>query len=304
LRYRPFARTGMAVSSISLALDGAEAELSAGDWRDLLHASFEEGVNTFEIIRPTPALMAGFAEGAAAVQRHLIYVMLRIGADADPRETPDWIYDVLNQVGLDRFNMLSLELGDLAPGEVASPVLLSAMRRAKDTGQADRLAVVGAGEALHEPVRSGLFEALITPFNLLSSWRERNLIRSALECRMGVIGFDHCPAALDGLIDDAFEAAKSTQVFKRRRALAGVGTYAFLKRTTGWSVDQLCLGYALTEPAVASVQVRPTDREHLSTLAEAADRDLPAAVTAQIEMARFSVDGTGGADRRGARRSA
>ncbi|HTX49186.1 MAG TPA: hypothetical protein VME40_07335 [Caulobacteraceae bacterium] len=304
MRYRPFARTGTAVSSISVALDGAEDELSAGDWRDLMHASFEEGVNTFEIIRPNPALLTGFAEGAAAVQRQLIFVMLRIAADADPRETPDWIYDVLNQVGLDRFNMLSLELGDLPPGEVASPILLSAMRRAKESGQTDRLAVVGAGEALDAPVRSGLFEALITPFNLLSGWSERHLIRSALERHMGVIGFDHCPAALGGLIEDAFEAAKSPNFFKRTRALAGVGTYAFLKRTAGWSVDQLCLGYALTEPAVASVQVRPMDREHLATLAEAADRDLPAAVTAQIEMARFSGEGTGGSDRRGARRSA
>jgi aryl-alcohol dehydrogenase-like predicted oxidoreductase len=304
MRYRPFARTGVAVSSISVALDGTEEEFSAGDWRDLVHAAFEEGVNTFEIIRPTAALMTGFAEGAAAVKRPLIFVILRIGADADPRETPDWIYDVLNQVGLDRFNMLSLELGDLAPGEVASPALLSAMRRAKDMGQSDRLAVVGAGEALDEPVRSGLFEALITPFNLLSGWRERNLIRSALERQMGVIGCEHRPPALGGLIDDAMEAAKAPSLFKRSRALAGVGTYAFLKRTTGWSIDQLCLGYALTEPAVASVQVRPVDREHLAALAEAGDRDLPASVSAQIEMARFSVERAGGGERRSERRSA
>jgi len=304
MRYRPFARTGMAVSSISLALDGAETELTASDWRDLVHAAFEEGVNTFELIRPTPPLMTGFAEGAGAVRRQLIFVMLRIAADADPRETPDWIYDVLNQVGLSQFNMLSLELGDIAPGEVASPALLSVMRRAKETGQTDRLAVVGVGEALEEPVRSGLFEALVTPFNLLSGWRERHLIRSALERHMGVIGADHCPPSLGGLIDDAMDAAKSPSFFKRASPLAGVGTYAFLKRTTGWSIDQLCLGYALTEPAVASVQVRPADREHLATLAEAADRDLPPAISAQIEMARFSVELSDGGERRSVRRSA
>lgn len=300
MRYRPFGRTGMAVSSISVALDGAEEGLAAGDWRDLVHASFEEGVNTFELIRPTPPLMTGFAEGAAAVKRQLIFVMLRIAADSDPRESPDWIYDVLNQVGLDRFNMLSLELGDLEPGEVASPALLASMRRAKETGQADRLAVVGAGEALEEPVRSGLFEALVTPFNLLSGWRERHLIRSALEHQMGVIGFDYCPPALEGLIDGAIEAAKSPSFFKRAPPLAGVGTYAFLKRTTGWSIDQLCLGYALTEPALASVQVRPSDREHLAALAEAADRDLPPSVSAQIEMARFSTERAGRRERRSA----
>ena len=303
MRYRPFARTGIAVSTLSLALDGADRELNASDWRDLVHAAFEEGVNTFELVQPTPTLLSGFAEGAKAVNRQLIFVILRIGAEADGRETPDRIYDTLNQAGLDRFNMVSLELGDVPEGEPASPALLAALRRVKDVGQADRLAVVGAGDTLEETIRTGLFDALITPFNLLSGWRERHLIRSALERQMGVIAAEHCPEAVDGLIEDAVQAAKGPW-FKRSAPLAGVGTYAFLKRTQGWSVEQLCLGYALTEPAVASVQVRPRDREHLAAMATAAERDIPAAVSAQIEMARFSAERESGMERRRERRSA
>ena len=304
MRYRPFARTSMAVSSISLALDGAEEQLSAGDWRDLVHAAFEEGVNTFEIIRPTPALMAGFAEGAAAVQRQLIFVMLRIGADADPREacrsaSMTWS----TKSGLENLNVLCLNAGDAISGAAPSPAMLGAMRHMKDVGLADRLAIAGEGAAIEEPVNSGVFDALITPFNLLSGWRERNLIRTALERQLGVIGAEPCPLELTELVDDAVVAAKPGW-FKRAAPLAGVGTYAFLKKTPGWTIEQLCLGYALTEPALATVQVRPVSREHLTTLAAAAERDLPAAVSAQIEMARFSAEREAGAERRSAARAA
>jgi aryl-alcohol dehydrogenase-like predicted oxidoreductase len=78
--------------------------------------------------------------------------------------------------------------------------------------------------------------------------------------------------------------------FKKPRPLAGAGTYAFLTATRGWSAEQLCLAYALTEPAVASVLVQVDDREHLTELAATTDRDLPPTVSAQIEMARFSAE--------------
>ena len=303
MRYRPFARTGMAVSAISLALDGADDDMAAGDWRDLVHGAFEEGVNAFEIIHPSPALLIGFAEGAAAVRRQLIFVGLRIDADADPRDLQERVDDVATKSGLKTLNVLCLNAGDAISGPGPSPAMLGAMRHMKDVGLADRLAIAGEGAAIEEPVNSGVFDALITPFNLLSGWRERNLIRTALERQLCVIGAEPCPLELTELVDDAVVATKPGW-FKRAAPLAGVGTYAFLKKTPGWTIEQLCLGYALTEPALATVQVRPVSREHLTTLAAAAERDLPAAVSAQIEMARFSAEREAGAERRSERRTA
>src|SRR5580704_174567 len=147
MRYRPFARTGMAVSSISLALDGADDELAAGDWRDLVHGAFEEGVNAFEIIHPSPALLTGFAEGAAAVRRQLIFVGLRIEADTNPHELQHLVDDVVTQSGLKTLNLLSLEAGDPSLGAAPSPTMLGAMRHMKDVGLADRLAIAGDGAA-------------------------------------------------------------------------------------------------------------------------------------------------------------
>ena len=65
-------------------------------------------------------------------------------------------------------------------------------------------------------------------------------------------------------------------------------------RRRGWSAEQICLAYALTEPALASVQMPALDREHLADLAGVPERRPARAVSAQIEMARFSAERTAG----------
>jgi aryl-alcohol dehydrogenase-like predicted oxidoreductase len=303
MRYRPFALTGMAVSALSLGLDGADSKRTAAEWRDLTHGAFEEGINAFELIRPNRQMLEGFAEGAAAVRRQLVFVSLRVDAQTDPTRLPAWVDAIIGATGLGDFNLLTVEVADPPGPEPVATNLLAAMRRLKDLGRAHRLAIAGAGDVMLEPVRSGAFDALVTPFNLLSGWRERNLIRTALERQMGVIGLDACPPAVAELTKGA-RAESKPGWFKRANPLAGVGTYGFLTSTQGWSAEQLCLGYAFTEPALATVQMIVEDREHLTDLAGVAERDLPAAVSAQIEMARFSAERAAGADDRGNRRSA
>jgi aryl-alcohol dehydrogenase-like predicted oxidoreductase len=284
MRYRPFARTGMAVSALSLKLNGEEDEREAKDWRDLTHAAFEEGVNAFELVRPSPALLRGFAEGSAAVKRQLIFVALRLDPGLEGQGVVDWVDDVMEAAGLEAVNLLTVDVDDAAVHSV-----VAAMRWMKDEHMADRLGVSGPGEPLAEQLPQGIYDAVVTPFNLLSGWRERNLVRAALESHLGVIACDPCPAALKAMAADAKRETKGGW-FKRTEALAGAGSYAFLLKTPGWTVEQICLGYALTEPAVATVQVEAVGREHLAALAEVTDRGLPSAVSAQIEMARFSAE--------------
>ena len=163
------------------------------------------------------------------------------------------------------------------------------MQRLKDRKLVKNLAAAGTEEQLEPFVAEGFFDAIITPFSLLSAWRDRHLIRTALERQMGVIVCDPCPEQLAPLVEQARAHARPG-FFRRLHPLAGAGSYAFLASTPGWSAEQICIAYALTEPAVASVQMEATGRKHLTQLAEATARDLPAAVSAQIEMARFSIE--------------
>jgi aryl-alcohol dehydrogenase-like predicted oxidoreductase len=297
MRYRPFARTGMAVSTITLLLDGADEAKKPSDWRDLMHAAFEEGVNAFEIVRPTLHLLTGFAEGISAVKRSLLFVGLRVDSGMESEGLEAWGEEVASHSKLGELNLLTVDAG-----VARSEGMLAALQRMKTSQLAHRLAVAGDGDLLDEDIEAGHFDAVVTPFNMLSSLRDRNMVRKALENQMGVIASDPFPAALNGLIDAA-EVETKPGWFKKPKPLAGAGTYAFLTATRGWSAEQLSLAYALTEPAVASVLVRVEDRKHLADLAATTDRDLPSTVSAQIEMARFSAEAEAGRNDK-ARRSA
>lgn len=284
MRYRPFARTGMAVSVLSLELNGADDRRKPSDWRDLIHAAFEEGVNGFELANPSPALTAGFAEGAEAVKRSLLFVGLRADPSIDGERLQAWVRQVIAETRLGYLDFLALNAGATDDEEsLAAAILL------KEADTVRRLAVAGAGDLIEKDVESDLFDAVITPFNLLSGWRDRNLVRHILERQMGVIGCDPCPEELASLKESA-EAHAKPGWFKRAKPLAGVGTYAFLGSTPHWTAEQICLAYALSEPSLASVQVALTGRKHLTELAGVTDRDLPSAVSAQIEMSRFSAE--------------
>jgi aryl-alcohol dehydrogenase-like predicted oxidoreductase len=282
MRYRPFARTGMAVSSLSLTFDGGDDAKKPSDWRDLLHAAFEEGVNSFEIVRPTLALLTGFAEGASVVKRSLIFASLRVDSGVDGESLEKWVEQVTSRAGIGELNLLTAEAG-ATRGEG----MLAALQRLKAAETTRLLAVAGAGELLDEDIETGHFDAVVTPFSMLSTWRDRNMVRKALERQMGVIACDPFPTALAGLLE-ATEVETKPGWFKKPKPLAGMGTYAFLSATRGWTAEQLCLAYALTEPAVATVQMPVRDHKHLTALASTTDRDLPSTVSAQIEMARFS----------------
>jgi len=283
MRYRPFANTRMAVSSLSLALDGATEERSAADWRDLVHGAFEEGVNAFEIRRPSAALMSGFAEGVSAVRRSLIFIGLRIDDDIEGPNLDHWVEAMIAAGGLGEVNLLTVSAANRPLAE-----LRPAMQRLKQRRLALNLGVAAEGEALDPHIGAGFFDAIVTQFNLLAGWRERHRLRVALERQMGVIVSNPCPPELAPLVEQGRAASKGG-FFKRAQPLAGAGSYAFLAVTPGWSAEQICLAYALTEPAVATVQMEVGARKHLAQLAEATARALPSAVSAQIEMARFSV---------------
>jgi aryl-alcohol dehydrogenase-like predicted oxidoreductase len=204
------------------------------------------------------------------------------------------VEDTVAGAGIDHLNLLTVDAGASYATDLLGDLL--AMR---ETGLARRLAVSGDGDLLADDVEAGHFDAIVTGFSMRSSWRDRNLLRVSLERQMGVIAVDPFPPELEGLAQVASKEAKP-KWYKKSKPLAGVGTYAFLEKTRGWTAQQLCLAYALTEPAVASVMVEMYDPKALTELASTSDRDLPSTVSAQIEMARFSEGADASADRRSA----
>ena len=107
--------------------------------------------------------------------------------------------------------------------------------------------------------------------------------------RMTLLACDPFPTSLPGPARAEGERAPRRGLLGIRRPepLAAMGGYGFLQDTAGWTNEDICLAYALTEPAFATVQVEAWRADAVERLAAVCDKDLPTSVSAQIEMARF-----------------
>jgi len=286
MRYRPFGVAGMAVSAIALRLED-QPRLRADDWRRLIYAALESGINTFEVDGVSPALIDGAAEAFGAVERRLLFVGWRLRGRGDGALKAQAVHDMIDQA-LDRTGLGYLDVATLDdPDANAVPAETLEQLKALRAARLIRLlGVAGAGERFDAYAATGLFEAMATPFNLASGWVERNRVRLAMSREIAVIGQDFWPEALR---EDRRSVLPKPSLWRRRvDPLADVGGYDFLHNTHGWSSQQICLAYALTEPSLATVQITASTPAEVEALAAVAERDLPTGCAAQIEMARFS----------------
>jgi aryl-alcohol dehydrogenase-like predicted oxidoreductase len=296
MRYRPFGGSGTAVSAISLRLED-QARLKAGDWRKLIYAALESGVNSFEFDGVSPALIEGAAEAFSTIERRLLFIGWRLRASSDRALKAQAVHDMIDQA-LDRTGLGHLDLAMLDdPDANAFPTeTLEQLKALKSARLIRLLGVAGAGEAFDAHAASGQLAAVATPFNLASGWIERNRVRAAMSREMAVIGLDYWP---DGLREARKSFLPKPSLWRRRtNPLADVGGYDFLHNTPGWTPQQICLAYALTEPSLATVQVTAASPAEIEALAAITERDLPTGCAAQIEMARFSAQQAEQANRR------
>lgn len=286
MRYRPFGISGMTVSAITLRLSD-QSRLRASEWRALVFAAIENGVNSFQIDGSSPALLQGAAEAFASVERRLLFLTWRLRDEAGQftREVVDRMMTAaFDDLGLDYLDLVLLN--DLMGPEL--PPTAGAALRALHEGRAIRgLGIASRGDVDPALTGSGLVTALSSPFNLSSGWAERNRVRSAVSQNLAVIGEDFWPQTLREMSSKPL-IPKPSLWRRRSDPLADVGGYEFLTGTPGWSGEEICLGYALTEPSLATVQITADTKAEIERLAAVVERDLPNGVCAQIEMARFS----------------
>ena len=286
MRYRPLGPTGMAISVVSLRLDDCGARPRPADWQAFLYAAFECGINAFEIVGRHPALIEGLGLALEAIERRLVFVALRLGVAPGRDFSPDGMRHlidlVITRTGMDYLDAVVL---DDPQSEELTPYALEMLRGIRQSGRTRMLGVGGQDEAIDAYISTGAFDLLRTPFSLTSGWKDRLRLKAAMEHDMGVFGYGYHPESLIR----APEAARKPSLFGGGRAnpLQGIGGYAFLHEMANWTSEELCLAYALTEPALASVQISVDSIEVLEALSAVSERDLPPGLGAQIEMARF-----------------
>jgi aryl-alcohol dehydrogenase-like predicted oxidoreductase len=291
MRYRPLGKAGMAVSTLSILLSGERCGGDPDAWLAFIHGAFENGVNAFELVKPTPALLEGLAYAVRSVERRLVFIALRLPDGLSADEIVAEVERVLVSSGLE-----TLDLAILNGESDLHNDAVWALEDLRATSKVRRLGIVAESDEAMRHVHGGAFDVLIAPFNLLSGWRERLRVRTAADKGMSVMAYNHFPDEARAMAEP--KAAKRRWFSKPAYPLAGLGAYNFLHDTLGWNAEEICLGYSLTETALASVTLEVASLKHLEALAEVTERDLPAAVAAQIEMARFSAERAAGTERR------
>jgi len=293
MRYRPFGNSGKAVSAVSLQLHETAAIPTAAGWRSMIYTALESGINCFEVMDGAPVLNAGLAAALPAVDRGLLFLSLRLAGDLrrplNAQLITPSLRDALQQSGAGYFDLLILDEPALASLTPDGRTLLEDVRAA---GLILQYGVLGDGDGVDRAIADPLFEVLATPFSLISDWRTRRLVKDAGAAGMTAMGYNALPNEL--LNPPPLPSQSKVNPLLRRsqpvNPLAGAGTYAFLRHTQGWTPEEICMAYALTEPAFSTIQFDPFGRLDIEHAAAVPERDMPTGVAAQIEMARFSAE--------------
>ncbi len=288
----------MVVSVVSLAL--AESNRNRPqDWEALVYCALEHGINHFEVVGRHPAIAEGLARAIHAIERRLACVTWRLGNSYDPEGRPlrDFsgeALETLTQSILARtgFSYLDAIVLDEPRARELNIDALDRLKALRASGRVRLLGVAGQDEAIDAYISTGVFDLLHMPYSILSGWKERLRQQAAQDHNMAVTAYDYYPDRLRRG-QGALPVKGHGQPAQANHPLAGMGTYAFLEKTPRWTGEGIALSHALTNPAIASIQIVTDRPERISALTAVIERDLPTGVSAQIEMARFGAMAAG-----------
>ena len=278
MRYRPYTSNGLSSSAVTLSL---RPGLPAPDAYKLVCTALECGINSFSFAAGDIGAAEALRQAVAIAGRRVLILMLRLELDGPPFERQ--VRAALSASGATYFDALLLDQpapGLLSRGELAE---LEAIRDARLT---TRLALAGDAPITDEYLPMIDFDVLAIRYNICSGWLERNLLKQAAQRGMTVLGYG--PHIDPAAPLPASPVIRGLARLIRKPQMASAEAYAFLDQTHTWTGRQITLAYALTEPGLASVIVEPDSPAALESLSQAVERELPAGVAAQIEIARFA----------------
>lgn len=299
MRYRPFGKSGAAVSSVTLSL-GADALAKGPEAaRQLIFSALEAGINAYRLETPDPVLAEVVGQALRQVERRLVCISLNLG-NGDGRRALERDFSAEGMTSAIDRTLHASGLGwiDVAlldePGEHELPqTSLNALKALRADGRVRLLGVSGDGDVMDTYVSTNAFDVLATPYHMNSQWPIRGRMRAAREQDMAIFAYGYQPTSFTTPRTASAEPVvekKGLFGFGKTRAPAAAAappdTFGFLNRTPNWTAEEICLAYAMMEPSVSSVLVHAVDDERLNTLALVPDRDLPPGLAAQIEMAR------------------
>ncbi len=292
MRYRPFGRSGLALSTIGLHLPGHVLTKNRGLMEKLLTAGLENGINTYHFDNADPKILQAAADIFSVVERRLLFLSLSAcdtatdGMTYDLGSLKDRLRGAIKDSGLLWLDLVLFDKAGTTTLPDNSYDFVKTLQRSK------MLRYIGARAQtadMADLIQGRRFDVLRTGFDIDSTWDKRRHIDAAIASDMAVFAEDTFPESYRKASDLIPQEAKRGWFgAKAKNPLAGAGTYAFLHQTPEWTPEELCLGYALSQPSLSCIYVTADSPAHLESLAMVPERHLPSSVPAQIEMARFT----------------
>jgi len=292
MRYRPFGRSGLALSTLGLHLPAHVLAKSRGQLEKLLTAGLESGINTYHFDGADPKTLSTAADIFSVVERRLLFISISACDTASDGMTYDFaplkerLRGAIKDSGLQWLDLVLFDKAGTTTLPDNSYEFVKTLQRSK------MLRYIGARAEttdMADLIHSRRFDVIRTGFDIDSSWDKRRQIDAAIANEMAVFAEDTFPEAYRKASDlIPREAKRGWFGAKAKNPLAGAGTYAFLHQTPDWTPEELCLGYALSQPSLSCIYVSADSPAHLESLAQVPERHLPSSVPAQIEMARFT----------------
>ncbi|WP_122465814.1 MULTISPECIES: aldo/keto reductase [Brevundimonas] len=294
MRYRPFGRSGVSISVLTLNLSRELLSQGPDVMRTTVFSALENGVNSFRLETADPVLAELAGDALASVDRKLVSVSLLLGGgrgaprDFSAEGLTRSIEEVLHVSGLGWIDVGVLD----APSEEELPqAALTTLKQMRSAQRLKQLGVAGCDDAMDAYISTGAFDLVAMPYHVNSPWQTKSRIRAALERDMAVMAYGYFPDSLDTARKAAGVNAEKQSGWKallggRKPIAREAGTFAFLHQTTGWAAEEICLAYALTDPSICSVIIDADRGQRVEALSATTERDLPPGTPAQIEMAR------------------
>lgn len=294
MRYRPFGRSGIALSTIGLRLNSEKLRKNHSLLQKLVMTGLENGINTYHFDSSEATFVKAATEVFAVVDRKLLFITIDAHESQHAGDPSGYAFAplrerlraIIKDTGVQWIDLLMF--GQPGAGELPDDSL-DFLRNLQKSKMLRYLGVHAETEDIGDLVKGAQFDVLATSFDIDSSWDKRRQIDNAIQREMNVVATAFFPEAYRKASDVVpQEARRGWFGAKAKNPLAGAGTHAFLHQTHGWTPEELCLGYGLTQPSLACIFVEPDSPEHLEALANVPERHMPPSVPAQIEMARFN----------------
>src|SRR5688572_11883845 len=126
VRYRPFGRSGVVVSAVTLVIGDDLARRGQTRTTEMINAALEQGINSFHIETPQPEAAQALGQTLSVLERRLVFVSMRLGLgrgrtgmvrDFSPEALTGAIEQTLRGSGLGYIDLVVLD----DPGEEELP---------------------------------------------------------------------------------------------------------------------------------------------------------------------------------------